>query len=72
MTPAKVSDAAVKVRVLPPSATVPAPKRLLIDAPLVAPEMSKVPSTSTREDWAIEPAPVRDKIAEKPTLVWLV
>ncbi len=57
MSPEKAETAPVKVRVLDPNATLPLPDSVTIEAPAVVPEMSKVPSSATPEDWATEPVP---------------
>ena len=59
MTPEKVPEAAVSVRVWAPSETPPEPFPVVIEAPAADPEMSSVPFTVTFDESAIEPAPVR-------------
>ena len=62
MAPEKVSvacsPASLSVSVLPPSVTVPAPDRPMIEVPpLVSPEIVKVPSSATSALALIEPVP---------------
>ena len=62
ITPAKVSLALVRVSAWPPSATVPLPDRLVIDAPDVVPEMSNAPLAATALA-LIDPAPANARVA---------
>ena len=63
MTPENTPDAFVRVRVRPPSATLPPPARLATDAPLVVAEMSSVPLLVTPLDAATLPPPVSASVA---------
>ena len=58
MTPPKVPEALVSVRVYAPSETPPEPFSVTIEAPAAVPEISKVPASITFDELAIEPAPV--------------
>ena len=69
MIPAKVSLAAVSVRVLVPSVTAPLPDNVLIEAPAVVPEISKVPLSATPLEAAILPEPVSASV--EPELMLL-
>jgi len=55
----------VIVRVLPAILTPPAPDKVVIDAPVVVGEISKVPFTVTNVELAIEPLPERIKVASE-------
>src|SRR6185503_15803454 len=57
MTPAKLPDALVRVSVLVPRATLPEPDKVLMNAPELVPEISKVPLSTTPLDEAMLPAP---------------
>ena len=57
MTPEKVPAPAVSVSVSVPRVTPPAPDSVLIEAPAVVAEISKVPASATPLDVAIEPEP---------------
>ncbi len=63
MRPSKLSCPAVIVRGWLPSATVPVPARLRIDAPEAVPAMSSVPLSMTRDEAAMLPAPVSARVA---------
>ena len=67
IAPSKVVEALVRVRYLLPRVTRPLPERVTIDAPRLVPEMSNVPLSTTSDDWAIDPVPVR--ISSAPALV---
>ena len=69
-TPVKLSLAFEMVKVLLPSRPLPAPDRLLIDAPLVVPEISNVPPSAIATALlAIEPVPLKDKVVAAPIFV---
>ncbi len=69
IAPEKVSAAAVRVRVEPPSVTPPEPDRLLIEMSPLANPMLNVPSSLTPEDVAIEPAPETNRTAPASMVV---
>ena len=64
ITPAKVSAALVIVKVLLPKTTEPAllPARLMIEAPLVVPLISKMALFVNLLELAIVPLPVKDRV----------
>ncbi len=57
IAPSKPLLPAVNVSVLLPSATLPPPDSVVIDAPFVVPEMSRTPSFTTPLDAAMLPVP---------------
>ncbi len=72
MSPVKRSAAAVMVNILPPRTTKapgPVPPRLTIEAPVVVPEMSNVPSAMTLLDCAMLPVPSRNSVVPVPMVV---
>ena len=66
ITPLKVVLAAVIMRVLDPSLTLPTPAplldKVLIDAPALVPEISKVPLAATLLEVAMLPVPLKAKV----------
>ena len=58
IAPEKAVEALVRVSVCAPRATLPEPDRVLIEAPDVVPEISKMPLSVTPLDEAILPVPV--------------
>ena len=63
MPPENVPDAVVSVKDLPPSVTAPPPDKLVIEAPIVLPEISNVPLSATPDDDAIAPLPFNASVA---------
>ena len=63
MLPEKVLLALVMVRALLPKAILPSPTKVIIEAPALVGEISKVPYTVTDSELAIEPLPERIKVA---------
>ena len=66
-TPPKVVEPLVIVRVCPPNSSEPLPANVVNDVPDVVPEMSSVPASITRADWAMLPAPVKSNAAPLAT-----
>ena len=66
IAPENVSFAALKVSVLEPKVTVPAPLKVLILAPDVVLAISNVPAFATPLDAAIDPLPLK---ANVPALI---
>ena len=66
ITPLKVVLALLSVRVWAPSLTLPTPAplldKVLIDAPALVPEISKVPLAATLLEVAILPLPLKAKV----------
>ena len=69
MTPANVVEPAATVSACAPSATLPEPIRVAIEAPVVVCEMSKVPLSKTTAEVAIEPVPLSASVAPPPISV---
>ena len=59
ITPLKVVEALLRVRVWPPRLTIPFPVNVTMEAPAVVPEMSKKPLSVTTLELAMPPVPVR-------------
>ncbi len=68
MEPPKSPSAPVRVSVLAPRNTWPAPPSVLTCAPEVVAEMSKIPLSCTPADWAMEPPPASTR-ADKGSMV---
>ena len=68
-TPAKPVEPAVIWSRCAPRSTVPAPVRVVIDAPADVWEMSKTPLSSTTADEATDPVPASDRLAPLETSV---
>ena len=62
MMPAKVVAPLLIVSVLVPSVTAPLPDNVLIEAPAVVPEISKVPLSATPLEAAMLPEPLSAKV----------
>ena len=73
ITPLKVVLALLSVRVWAPSLTLPTPAplldKVLIDAPALVPEISKVPLAATLLEVAMLPVPVNASVVLAPTVV---
>ena len=65
ISPAKVVLPLLNVRVCAPKVTPPLPDKVTMDAPLVVPEISKVPLLTTSEDVATLPVPVKAKVEDE-------
>ena len=69
MMPANVVEPAAIVSPFAPSATLPPPVRVAIEAPTVVWEMSKLPLSNTPAEEAIEPVPLSANVAPMPVKV---
>src|SRR6185503_10500288 len=69
VAPSKLPLALVSVKLFAPSATVPLPVNVVIEAPAVVPEISNVPLLATPLDAATLPAPDRASVLPLSTVV---